>query len=269
MLVVDSQIHPWSNGTSTGHHRRDPIDAHRLQQEMTQAGVDRAVLVPPLWDPDGNDYSLRLAAQHPDRFCVMGLLNPALPDASEQLQGWLQQPGMRGVRFLLNTPARTQPLDDGTLDALWPIAEAHGIAVSLLMPGRLLDVAPIARRHPRLKLLVDHLGVPRGAVGEMAFKHLPDLLALAAFPNVQVKAAGVGDYALDPFPFKSLLDPLQRIFNAFGAGRVIWGSDLSRLHHPYSQCVDHFKSQLPFLSSTEVEKVMGENIISLLDWKSC
>lgn len=235
---------------------------------MTLADVDRAVLVPPLWDPDGNAYSLKLASQDPSRFCVMGLLNPALPDAAAQLQDWLQQPGMRGVRFLLNTPERVQALDNGMLDPLWSIAEAQGIVVSLLMPGRLPDVMTIARRHPHLKLIVDHLGVPRGAVGEMAFKHLPDLLALAAFPNVQVKAAGVGDYALDPFPFKSLLDPLQRIFNAFGAERMIWGSDLSRLHHPYSQCVDHFKSHLSFLSPTDVEKIMGENIISLLDWRS-
>lgn len=268
MLVVDSQIHPWSDGTSTGHHRRDPIDESMLDQEMGQAGVNRAILVPPLWDPNGNAYSLELARRHPSRYCVMGLLSPAVPDAAVQLENWLAQPGMRGVRFLLNTPDRTRPLDDGSLDKLWPIAEAQGIVVSLLMPGRLADVPTIARRHPRLKLIVDHLGVPRGAVGEMAFKHLPELLALADLPNVQVKAAGVGDYALDPFPFKSLQAPLQQVFQAFGADRVMWGSDLSRLHHPYRQCVEHFTTHLPFLSSSEVEKVMGQNILRLLEWEA-
>lgn len=267
MVIVDAQVHPWSDGESTGHHRRDPIDNGVLLQEMAAAGVDKVVLVPPLWDPNGNAYALSMARQAPERFSVMGLIDPGTPDAAERLRHWQDQPGMRGVRFLFNTPERLQPLLDGRCDALWPIAQEQGITVALLAPGQLGAVKAIAQKYPRLKLIVDHLAVPRAAVGPRALQHWPELLALAALPNIHVKAVGVGDYALDPYPFVSLEKPLAQVFDAFGAERVIWGSDLSRLHHPYVHCVQHFRQHLPFLDPDALALVMGQNILRLLDWK--
>lgn len=266
MVVVDAQIHPWSTGESTGHHRRTPIDNHVLQREMREAGVDKVVLVPPLWDPEGNAYALSMAKSAPTMFSVMGVLDPCLPDAQEKLRTWHNEPCMRGVRFLLNTPERLQPLLDGTCDALWPIAEDLGIPVAILAPGQLAAVGNIAQQHPRLQIILDHLGVPRAAVGPSALQHWPQLLELATLPNLSVKAVGVGDYAMDPFPFRSLTEPLQQVFHAFGADRMIWGSDLSRLHHPYRHCVEHFQKHLPFLSSSDRAKVMGENILRVLNW---
>lgn len=267
MLIVDSQVHAWSEGESTGHHRRSPITADVLKAEMARAGVARAVLVPPLWDPGGNAYSLALAQAEPGRFAVMGLLEPDAVDPCGRLRHWKEQPGMLGIRFLLNTKERIAPLLEGRLAPLWPVAEQAGLVVALLVPGALDRVDDIARRHPALTIIVDHLGVSRGASGPGAFDHLPTLLALAKLPNVHVKAAAVGDYALDPYPFRSLDGALHRIFDAFGPERILWGSDLSRLHHPYRQCVTHFSETLPWLSNADLERIMGANVCRLLGWK--
>ena len=240
MLIVDSQVHAWSKGESTGPHRRSPITRAVLEAEMAAAGVARVVLVPPLWDPGGNDYSLSLARAEPDRYAVMGLLEPGATDPCGRLRTWQKHPGMLGIRFLFNTKDRIAPLLEGRFAQLWTVAEAMDLVVALLIPGALNLVDEISRRHPRLRIIVDHLGVPRGSSGPAAFDHLPALLALAARPNVYVKAAGVGDYALDPYPFRSLEKVLRRIFDSFGPERILWGSDLSRLHHPYRQCVSHF-----------------------------
>jgi L-fuconolactonase len=267
MLIVDSQVHAWSEGESTGHHRRSPVTADVLKAEMARAGVARAVLVPPLWDPGGNAYSLALAQAEPDRFAVMGLLEPDAADPCRRLRDWKDQPGMRGIRFLFNSRDRIAPLLEGRLAPLWPVAEEAGLVVALLIPGALHRVDDIARRHPRLTLIVDHLGVSRGASGPAAFDHLPALLALAAHPNVHVKAAAVGDYALDPYPFRSLDGTLHRIFDAFGPERILWASDLSRLHHPYRQCVTHFCETLPWLSGPDLAQIMGANACRLLGWQ--
>jgi L-fuconolactonase len=267
MLIVDSQVHAWSNGESTGHHRRSPITHEVLKAEMARAGVDRVVLVPPLWDPQLNAYSLALAQAEPDTFSVMGLLEADVTNVADRMRTWQDQRGMRGIRFLFNQKERIAPLLTGKFEAVWPIAEQKGVVVAMLIPGSLQVVDDIARRFPTLKIIVDHLGVPRGGSGPSAFDHLPQLLALAAYPNVHVKAAGVGDYALDPYPFRSLDTTLHRIFDAFGPERLIWGSDLSRLHHPYRQCVTHFSETLPWLSGRDLEKVMGGNICRLLGWK--
>ncbi|HEY3684130.1 MAG TPA: amidohydrolase family protein [Streptosporangiaceae bacterium] len=264
--IVDGQVHAWSSGTSTGHHRREPITRAVLESEMAAAGVARAVLVPPLWDPDGNAYSLRLAREAPERFAVMGLLDAGAGDPAARLRTWRDGPGMRGARFLFNTPDRLAPLLDGRYDPVWPAAEELGLTVALLMPGALRLAGGIARRHPGLPVIVDHLGVPRGASGPAAFAHLPELLALAACPNVHVKAAGVGDYATDPYPFPSLDEPLRRVVGAFGPERVVWAGDLSRLRHPYPQCVTHFTEALTWLSAPDLDLIMGGNIRRLLGW---
>lgn len=266
MPIVDAQVHAWANGISTGHHRRTPITGDVLIAEMAQAGVDRALLVPPLWDPDGNSYSLSLAAADPGRFAVMGLLNQRLDHPDRLLRNWRDEPAMRGIRFLFNTKERRAPLLNGEFDRLWPIAEDSGLVVALLVPNALEIVDTLARRHPRLRIIVDHLGVPRGATGPGAFDHLPALLALAGHPNVHVKAAGVGDYALDPYPFRSLDAILRRIFDAFGAERIVWASELSRLHHPYRQCVTHFSETLAWLSPADRAAIMGGNLCRLLEW---
>lgn len=266
MLIADAQVHAWSQGESTGHHRRVPITGEVLRAEMTLAGVDRVVLVPPLWDPSGNDYSLALARSEPNRFSVMGLLDASVPDLPGRVRRWTQEPGMLGMRFLFNTKERLAPVLEGRFDAVWPIAEEAGLVVAFLAPGSLALVDQIATRHPALRIIVDHLGVPRGGTGPTAFNHLPQLLAMAKHPNVHVKAVGVGDYALDPYPFRSLNEPLRRVFDAFGPERVIWGSDLSRLHHSYRQCVLHFMEELPWLSGDDLARVMGLNLCRLLDW---
>lgn len=270
MLIVDAQVHPWATGESTGHHRRTPITIKVLLGEMAAAGVDRVLLVPPLWDPTGNAYALQAAQAHPDRFAVMGLLQLDDRDSGacrEKLLSWKQQPGMVGLRFLFNSPERIAPLRDGALDWVWPIAEETRLAVALLIPNALPVAADIAERHPQLPIIVDHLGVPRGASGPSAFNHLPELLALSRFPNIAVKAIGVGDYALDPYPFPSLDVPLRRVFDAFGPQRMIWGSDLSRLKHSYRQCVTHFAEAVPWLSDSDRALIMGLNLCRLTGWK--
>jgi len=264
MQIIDAQVHAWKNGESTGHHRRAPITGDVLLSEMAEAGVDRAVLVPPLWDPNGNAYSLELARQHPQRFAVMGVLRP--DEDPGVVANWPRTPGLKGLRVLLNSPDRLARLVDGSLDALWGIAEDIGMTTAILLPGELERVPEIAQKHPRLRLIVDHLGVPRGASGPSAFHHLPALLALARFPNVSVKAVGVCDYALDPYPFASLDEPVKQIYEAFGEDRIIWGSDLSRLRHPYAECVSHFSQALIWLTPAARVKIMGGNLGRLLGW---
>lgn len=265
--VVDAQVHAWANGTSTGHHRRCPITAEVLRAEMAGAGVDRVVLVPPLWDPNSNTYSLELARAEPERFSVMGLVEAGTADPAARAMWLREQPGVRGVRLLLNTPERIAPLLAGAFEDLWPAAQDAGLVVALLIPGALHHVDDIARRYPGLRIVVDHLGAPRGSAGPEAFAHLPALLDLARHPNIHVKAAGVGDYALDSYPFRSLDDVLRRVVTAFGPRRVLWASDLSRLRHPYPLCVTHFSQALSWLPDDDLARVMGGNTSRLLNWQ--
>src|SRR5688500_751130 len=106
MLIVDSQVHIWGADTPerpwpkrAPPQRPVPLSADDLLGEMNAAGVDRVVIVPPSWEGDRNDLALAAAQAHPDRFAVMGRLDPQSPASRRKIEGWLKQPGMLGLRF--------------------------------------------------------------------------------------------------------------------------------------------------------------------------
>ena len=269
MLIVDSQVHIWAGGRPPIHHRQAVYGARDLLQDMAAAGVDRVVLVPPTWDPAGNAPSLQAAADHPDRFVVMGQLDIASPNAPAQLAQWRSDPHMLGVRLGFNSTPSRKLLIDGSTDWFWGAAEKMDLPLMLLIPGLLPWVAEIAGRHPGLRIIVDHLAVPRGASGPAAFEHLPELLALARLPNVAVKAAGVPAYAQDEaFPYPSLHEPLRRVFDAFGPHRMFWGTDLSRMTVSYRECVEMFTQGLPWLKGDALAEVMGQGLCRWIGWEA-
>jgi L-fuconolactonase len=232
---------------------------------MSVAGVDRAILVPPLWDPNGNAYSIRAAARYPERFAVMGLVNLNEQRDGPSFRAWLTSQALLGVRVSFNNPALRAVLTGGQADWLWASAEGAGAPVMILAPNLCAYIGLIARQHPELKIVVDHMAIPRGMKAPAAFAHLPELKALARFPNVAVKMGGVPNYATDTYPYVSLHGYLREVIDAFGPMRCFWGSDLSRLIGPYAECVSLFRDSLG-LHAEECADIMGRGVCRWLGW---
>ena len=72
MLIVDGQIHLWEKGTPSPQHRQAPFSAEPAIAAMDEAGVDRALVHPVLWDPDSNELAQAAVRKYPDRFRIMG-----------------------------------------------------------------------------------------------------------------------------------------------------------------------------------------------------
>src|SRR5215468_1044129 len=183
------------------------------------------------------------------------------------LDTWKRRPGMKGLRFYFSDPQSLTWPDDGNLDWVFPVAERLGIPVSLQASAFLPRVGAIAERHPGLRLSVDHLGVPRATVGaEGAYRHLDQLVALAKYPNVAVKATGQAGYATDAYPFSSIHDALHRVFDAFGPRRMFWGTDITRMHCTWRQCVTLFTKELRWLKGADLALVMGRAWCDWIGW---
>ncbi|MDB5372354.1 MAG: amidohydrolase [Belnapia sp.] len=270
MEIVDAQVHLWRSGTPSGHHRQVPaFTAEELLAEMDAAGVDAALIHPPIsWDPDSNDQAVAAAQRYPRRFAVLGQVPLDQPEASAaRLPGWRALPGMMGLRYPLVRPEQHHWHSDGTMDWLWPVAEREGLPVAT-MAGRFLPVfRGIAERHPRLRLLIDHLGLVREAQDAAAFANLDELLALAKLPNVAIKATGAPGYSTEAYPYRNLHDGLRRIFEAFGPRRFFWGTDITRMPCSYRQCVTMFTEELPWLRGEDLEWVMGRGIRDWIGWR--
>lgn len=276
MLVTDAQVHvwapetpqrPWPPAGSRPRPRRSPFSWRELLGRMDEAGVARAILVPPSFEGDRNDFCLAAAAAHPDRFAVMGRLNVADPSLGALVAHWLGTPGMLGVRLTFGFGETRDWLRDGTCEWFWSAAEEAGVPVMLYPPGELVEVADVARRHPGLRLIVDHLGVHTGLRDAEIDASLTDLLALSWLDNVAVKATCLPSLVTDGYPFRSLHDRIRRVVDAFGPARVFWGSDLTRLSCTYAEAVTLFTAELSFLAGADLELVMGKGISDWLGWQ--
>ena len=269
MKIVDAQVHIWSQGMPIGAHRQvTSFTAEQLLAEMEAAGVDAAILHPPVtWDPTANDVSIEAARRYPDRFAILGQFPIDKPESRALVDGWRKQPGMMGLRWPLLAPHQQTWHDDGTMDWVWDAAERAGLPIAT-MAGRFLPAfGKIAERHPKLRLLIDHLGLARDGKDAAAFANLDELLALARHPNIAVKATGAPGYSLAPYPFRPLHDGLHRIFDAFGPQRFFWGTDITRMPCSYRQCVTMFTEELPWLNGRDLELVMGRAVCDWIGWK--
>lgn len=276
MVITDSQMHLWAGGrvvtAESAHHLQSTaFTKDDALKEMDAAGVHRVIIVPPGWanvppGGDANDHALLAAREHPNRFAVMGKLRLDQPETSRPLVAtWKGQQGMLGMRLVFNKEFR-HLLADGAADWVWPQLERAEIPVMLLVPNMLDHVETIAQRHPGLRITVDHMAVPRNTKGPDAFRQVPQLVALAKYPNVSVKASGMPGNSCEPYPFRDVETHIRRVFDAYGPKRVFWGTDLTRMPCSYRQCVAHFTEELSWLTGEDMELVMGKAVCQWLGW---
>ncbi len=274
MLVTDAQVHLWEaerpetpwRKLERPPHRPNGFSAEEMLIEMDAAGVDRAVIVPPTWAGESNEWALQMAARYPKRFAVIGRFDARATDAQAQLIGWLRQKGMLGVRMSFHVSPFREWLDDGSLDWFWAECERLQLRVSALVPGMAGKLRPVLERHPGLRVLVPHMACPLDTHVPESFATLDELLGLARFPNVFAMVSSAPCFSNEPYPFRDLRPYLRRIYDVYGARRMLWGADLSRLRGTYKECLDQFRYELDFLSAEDKEWILGRALAEALNW---
>jgi predicted TIM-barrel fold metal-dependent hydrolase len=273
-MIIDAQVHIWSAETpdrpwySPTSHLPNPFGYEDLLKEMAKAGVDGAVLVPPGWEGGRNDLALEGATKYPDRFTAMGRIDLADKESAALLPSWTATPGMTGIRLAFQKEAEAPWLHDGTADWFWPEAEKYDIPLMLFAPGQNAAFSEIARAHPNLRMIVDHMNLNREK-DEDAVAVIESLIPMAEFPNVAVKVSSIPLYSTDPYPYRNLHLVLERLIRAFGPERAFWGTDLTRIWaiiESYRQCVTVFTEELEFLSADDLEWIMGKGLTRYLRW---
>jgi L-fuconolactonase len=274
--VVDAQVHVWlpegpdrpwpPGGADRAHamHRHDPITGPGLLAEMEEAGVDRAVLVPPFFEGHRNDYAIACATEAPEAFRVMARVDLRTGDPGP-VRELLRDPVVAGVRLVF-LPADAGRVDDPAAEWFWSFAEEEDVPVMLLASGQLGALGELARARPGLRLAVDHLGLTGQHTDAAIAPEIAELVALAELDNVSVKATAAPCYSTEPYPYPALHPFLRQLYDAFGPDRLFWGSDLSRLRGSYPDLVRLFREELDFLSPADVEAVMGRSVLAWLGW---
>ena len=204
-MIVDSQVHLWKAETPDwpwvpGRKAQlpEPFTIEKLVSMMDEAGVDRAVIVPPSWPGDRNDYGLEAARRYPERFAVMGRIAIEKPRSAALLPNWRGQPGMLGIRLTFHR-GQAALLESGATDWFWPAVEKAGLPVMFLAPGNMPKFATIAERHPGLPLIVDHMSLTAEIAQSRTIpKAIDDLVPLARLPECVGQAFLGADLLIRP-----------------------------------------------------------------------
>jgi L-fuconolactonase len=287
MIITDSGLHIWQAPTQDNPwklskaHLPDPMSYEDLRLRMKEAGVDRAILVPPSFAGGRNEFSLEAAAKYPEQFAVMGALKLNKAEAPQILENFMKQPGALGVRLTFHHEHDESYIRDGTADWFWPVAEKMNIPVMMNAPSVLKepgekkssvldDVAKVAERYPTVRLIIDHIGRMKGMKDDKLGLGIAQTMELAKYPNLFVKLTSVPAMSSAHYPYRNIHAHLKRVIETFGSRRCFWGTDLSamlsRTNCTYRQAVTMFTEEMDFLCKEDLEFVMGRGLAECLPW---
>jgi predicted TIM-barrel fold metal-dependent hydrolase len=228
--------------------------------------------------------TIELAATlHPNRFTSLLRVDRRDPEVAHLIRLAGQAPHVRAIRII--TPgmetSEGAAFAAGEFAGLCAAVCDAGLPLFVFAPRQLDAIARYAREFPQLKLIVDHCGMlsdgmrryldasdQPSAGPEAQLADFDNVLALAKLPNIALKwahAASVFEHAA--YPGESLWPILRRALNAFGAERVMWGSDASVVHT--GECWGEILFSMrgnPDLTPGESAAVLGGTVRKWLDW---
>jgi L-fuconolactonase len=276
MVTIDSQVHAYERdhpGRPWSAVLRGPSEAtgDQMVAAMDEVGVDGALLVSPftMYEYDAS-YALEVYAKHPTRFRLIKPVDSSDPGVADTIADWAATEGTVAIRIMLNRGAPEDPTDPG-LNRVLASAAKHSLPVNLLCWGRLDQAKQMAAANPDTTLVIDHVGLQQPfepPAPPNPFAELPSVLALAELPNVTLKISGACTLSHDPFPYDDIWDPLERIFEAFGVDRCMWGTDWTRAVEllTYREGVEAFRGT-DRLSDSDKAALMGGTLQQVYGWK--
>lgn len=270
-MRVDAHTHIWrtlpaaATGMPTIVPPQADVPIDLLRTYLDDHGIDRGVLVQPVYPGEDNSLVADCAAAEPDRYAAVCVVHPGNPDAPEKLNYWVRQRGCRGLRLRPRIPEEGIIFGHPSTFPLWESAAGLGIVVNVL--GGLQHRAAIgelAERFPSVPIVIDHLAHPPMS---FAAEAIAPLLDLARFSNIYLKLSGFYYFSRERYPFGDCAVLVATIYDRFGPARLVWGSDFPHvlLKTGYGRAIAVIEQLLPRLNSAEREQILGANA-SRLYW---
>ena len=270
-MIVDAHLHVWQpvpdhpnpSVTTVSPVCDVPIDL--LRDYMDEFEVDRAVLVQPLFPGEDNSYVADCARADPDRFAAVCVVDPRKPGAADRLEHWARERGCRGMRLRPAVPAEKEAFSHQDTFPLWERAAELGVVINVLCNADDVPaIAAMAARFPTVDIIIDHMAHPDVTAGVEA-PAFQKLLDLSKHQRVYVKPTGYYYCSREPYPHKDCWDFFRKLYERFGANRLVWGSDFPHvlLKTGYRRCLLLQERAYDYLSPSEMQLIMGENAARL------
>lgn len=268
-MKIDSHQHFWRYDAvrdawitdSMAVLKRDFLPEH-LAIELMANGFDASIAVQADQSENETQFLLDLAERNSPIAGVVGWVDLLSPRVAERLEYFSHFPKLRGFRHI----AQAEPDDNFLVREQFVKGVAHlgvfGFTYDILIYPRQLPAAiELVARLPEQRFVVDHCAKPDVKLGKTA-PWAAQMKEIAKNKNVFCKLSGLVTEAdwkhWKADDFKPYLDV---VFEAFGADRVMFGSDwpvclLAGTHRQVKQLIEDY---VKGFSAADKDKILGGN----------
>lgn len=204
-----------------------PSTVEALIAAMDAAGVAKAAVVhsSTTYGFD-NSYVVDGCNKYKDRLVAVGSVDVLQPDAAKTIVDWKER-GLAGLRLF--TGGSTKEFDPSELEdprsyPAWELCSELGITMCIQTgPIGLPQVTALAKRFPKVKIILDHLGRPDVLDGP-PYANAKSMFDLAALENIYFKLTPriFGDVKKEKASAETFF---PAVVKEFGAQRLAWGSN--------------------------------------------
>jgi L-fuconolactonase len=242
-----------------------PCTVASLITAMDEAGVAKAAVVhsSTTYGFD-NSYVVEGCNQFPGRLIAVGSVDVAALDAVSVIRDWVDR-GLNGLRIF--TGGSTKDFDPSELEnpAAYPAWEMLGdLGVPMCIqtgPVGLPQVTDLAKRFPRVNIILDHLGRPDVLDGP-PYADAESLFALADLPNIYLKLTPriMGDVTKGEASAETFF---PKVASVFGADRMAWGSNYPTSPGTLAEILATARARLACLSDEDQSWIFAKTAQTL------
>ncbi len=234
-----------------------------LRPLLEATDIGGTVLVQAAADLSETRYLLDLAKHHPFVRGVVGWIDFEAADALNQLEALASDPVLKGLRPMIQSIEESGWVLRSEFEPLFRAMIAKGLCFDgLVRAHQIGDITQLAARYPDLQIVLDHGGKPDIAGGACA-GWMADVETLARHPNVHCKLSGFWTEAGEDIGIDVIRPYAAHLLTAFGADRLMWGSDwpVVELAGSYTDWIAQAELLLADVDDADRTSIFGGNAL--------
>jgi L-fuconolactonase len=204
---------------------------------------------------------LSLANQYPFIKGVVGWIDLENPDLDSRLEYFSTLKKLKGFRHIVQGEKEGFLLNPAFIRGVNRL-HAFNFAYDLLIyHHQLVEAITFVKQVPDTRIVVDHLAKPSIKTKDLAAWEV-SIKTLSGFPNVYCKVSGmVTEADWSSWKYEDLVPYLDVVFGAFGASRLMYGSDwpVCLLAASYDQQFSVLQQYLKTFPEEEKKAILGGN----------
>lgn len=276
MLTIDAHQHFWKYHPDLHAWIDDSMKVIRqdfmpgdLQPVLLENNINGCITVQAVQTETETSFLVACANENNFIKGVVGWVDLRAKNISDRLTYYKQFPIVKGFRHIVQGQPKGFILQDDFLNGIRSLCD-FGFTYDLLVyPDQLLEAVELVQQNPNQLFVIDHLAKPYIKAG-LIDEWKKDMQVIAQYENVYCKISGMvteADYK--NWKLEELTPYLEVVANAFGTGRIMYGSDwpVCLVAASYKRTIEIVKDYFKSFSQEEQEKIVGLNALKFYQVK--